>query len=66
MDSLIPMDLVNQIVMLQRPIYPYMIELNGLIDALSLTDNPITDIQIIIQIANFMRANYIKLYDDLF
>ena len=56
--STLPMEMVNKIVMMNRPIYGYMDELEGLIDALSLTDNPITDIKILIDIVKFMNTNY--------
>jgi len=59
--STLPMEMVNKIVMMNRPIYGYMDELEGLIDALSLTDNPITDIKILIDIVKFMNTNYADL-----
>jgi len=61
--STLPMEMVNKIVMMNRPIYGYMDELEGLIDALSLTDNPITDIKILIDIVKFMNTNYADLTD---
>ena len=57
----LPLEMVNKIVMMNRPIYGYMDELEGLIDALSLTDNPITDIKILIDIVKFMNTNYTDL-----
>ena len=59
--STLPLEMVNKIVMMNRPIYGYMDELEGLIDALSLTDNPITDIKILIDIVKFMNNNYTDL-----
>ena len=59
--STLPLEMVNKIVMMNRPIYGYMDELEGLIDALSLTDNPITDIKILIDIVKFMNTNYTEL-----
>lgn len=66
MADALPIELIDAIIMTQRPRYKYLDELEGLIDAMNLTDCPFTDIKIIIDIANFLRANYTTLYDDLF
>ncbi len=62
----LPMELVDIIIMAQLPTYGYIEELKGLFEVMILTDMPIRDIPIVVDISNFLRANYIPLYDDLF